>query len=75
MAYEATVLKVMIASPEDVSTERQIAREVIQEWNAVHSEDRRMVLAPVGWETDAYPEMGDRPQAVVNKQVLRTAIC
>ena len=25
---------------------------------------------PVGWETHSSPEMGDRPQAIVNRQVL-----
>ena len=25
---------------------------------------------PVGWETHSVPEMGDRPQAIINKQML-----
>ena len=44
MSYMATVLKVMLASPSDVSQEIQIARSVIQEWNVVHAEDRNVVL-------------------------------
>ena len=70
MSYNATVLKVMIASPSDVENERRIAREVIQEWNFVNSEDRSIVLMPVGWETHSSPSMGARPQEIVNKQVL-----
>lgn len=68
--YQATAVKVMIASPSDVATERQVIRDVVHEWNAVHSEDKGVVLMPVGWETHAQPVMGDRPQAIINKQVL-----
>tara|TARA_R110002073_G_scaffold177188_12_gene335186 strand:- start:18527 stop:19411 length:885 start_codon:yes stop_codon:yes gene_type:complete len=68
--YSANVLKVMIASPGDVADERQTARDVIYEWNCIHSEDRALVLLPVGWETHSAPSMGDRPQAIINKEVL-----
>jgi len=70
MPYDARVVKVMIASPGDVSTERQIVREVLNEWNCIHSEDRGLVLLPIGWETHSTPQMGDRPQAIINEQVL-----
>lgn len=70
MPFDARVLKVMIASPGDVSAERQIVRDVLVEWNHVHSEDRRLVLMPIGWETHSSPSMGDRPQAIINKQIL-----
>jgi hypothetical protein len=70
MPYDARVVKVMIASPGDVSTERQIVREVLQEWNAIHSEDRALVLLPIGWDTHSTPELGDRPQAIINNQIL-----
>jgi hypothetical protein len=70
MPYEARVLKVMIASPGDVSAERQIVRDVLTDWNHMHSEDRGLVLMPIGWETHSAPTMGDRPQAIINKQIL-----
>jgi len=71
MSYRAVVYRVMLASPGDVSTERRVAAEVIHEWNAIHSNDRHIVLIPVGWESHASPAMGDRPQAVINRQILR----
>lgn len=70
MAYDATVLKVMLASPGDVAQERRLARDVVHEWNVVHAEDRHTILMPVGWESHSFPEMGDRAQAIINKQVL-----
>lgn len=70
MAYRATVLKIMIASPGDVIPERVMIREVIHEWNAIHADKRKLVLLPVGWETHSHPEMGQRAQDVINKQIL-----
>lgn len=70
MSYDATVFGVMIASPGDVSSERNIVREVVYEWNAVNSRTRNIVLLPVGWETHASPEMGSRPQEIINHRIL-----
>lgn len=70
MSYAARVFKVMIASPSDVTAERAIVRELLSEWNTVHSDRAKIVLLPVGWETHSVPEMGDRPQAIINKQIL-----
>jgi hypothetical protein len=71
VAYEAGVIEIMIASPSDVAQERRIIRDVIHEWNAIHAKDRQLVLMPVAWETHASPQMGERPQAVINSQLLR----
>ncbi len=70
MAYNAKVFNIMIASPSDVGSERSIVREVIHEWNAIHSEVRKIVLLPVGWETHLSPEMGSRPQEIINSRIL-----
>jgi hypothetical protein len=69
MAYKATIFKVMIASPGDVEEERNVIREAIHEWNSIHSTARKIALLPVGWDTDSTPEMGDRPQAIINYQL------
>jgi hypothetical protein len=71
MAYKATIFKVMIASPGDVEEERNVIREAIHEWNSIHSTVRKIALLPVGWDTDSTPEMGDRPQAIINYQLLK----
>jgi hypothetical protein len=71
MSYQATVYKVMIASPGDVEAERAVVREILSEWNTVNSDKRQVVLLAIGWETHSAPEMGDRPQAIINKRVLR----
>lgn len=60
----------MIASPSDVSAERAIIRDLLNEWNIVNADSAKTVLLPIGWETHSVPEMGDRPQAIINKQIL-----
>ena len=69
MGYNASVFNVMIASPSDVASERSIVREVIYDWNAVHSEEKSMVLLPVESESHSSPEMG-RPQEIINRQTV-----
>jgi len=70
MSYDAKVFNVMIASPGDVASERNIIREMLYEWNAVHSRSRKIVLLPVGWESHSSPEMGKRPQEIIDNQIL-----
>jgi hypothetical protein len=72
MAYQSTVIEVMIASPSDVARERQIAREVVHRWNALNSKSTNTVLLPVMWETHASPVMGERAQEIINKEVLES---
>ncbi len=71
MAYKATVIPVMIASPGDVADEREIIRSIIHDWNDVNAEASAVVLAAVGWETHSSPELGTRPQELINKRVLK----
>jgi hypothetical protein len=73
MPYQATVFNVLIASPGDVQVERNIVRDVINEWNAIHSPSRGIVFQPIGWETHSHPAMGGRPQGVLNDQILKHA--
>ncbi|MFD1676018.1 hypothetical protein [Alicyclobacillus fodiniaquatilis] len=70
MAYTATVYRVLVASPSDVTEERAIVPKVIYEWNASHSAEQNVVLLPVKWETHSVPELGDHPQQIINKQLV-----
>lgn len=73
MSYNAIIYNVMIASPSDVVNECKVARDVIHEWNTIHAEDKSIVLMPIGWETHSSPSMSDRPQEIINQQVLKKA--
>jgi hypothetical protein len=69
--HQATVYRILIASPSDVKNERRAIPEVIHAWNAANATATGLILEPVLWETHATPEMGDRPQAIVNKQIVK----
>jgi len=43
--------------------------EVIHRWNATHSRETGAILESVLWETHSRPEMGDRPQGIINRQL------
>ena len=73
MSYISEVYNVMLASPSDVNEERQVAREIILDWNNINSASRSIVLLPIAWEYNSVPTMGDRPQEIINKQVLKNA--
>lgn len=71
MAYQATILPVMIASPGDVGEERGIVREVLHDWNDVNGSMARVLLVPVGWDSHSPPELGTRPQELINTRLLK----
>lgn len=70
MAYDAKVIRIFIASPGDVQKERNLVRETIYEWNTINSFSRRIVLMPVGWETDSVASYGAPPQDEINTKLL-----
>jgi len=70
MSFPAQVFRILIASPSDVSEEREIAVRTIQEWNDLNAAERQLVLLPLRWETHSAPEYGKRPQEVINRQVV-----
>jgi len=61
----------MIASPGDVSEEQDIIREVIHDWNDINAAASKTMLSAVGWETHSSPELGARPQELINSRILK----
>lgn len=71
MPFDAKIFKVLIASPGDVGDERNVIPEIINEWNTMNASISKVVLMPVKWETHSAPLLGDRPQAIINKQLVK----
>lgn len=71
MSFEATVYRVLIASPSDIGEERNLIQEIINEWNTVNSVAAKIILMPVKWETHTTPLLGGRPQAIINGQIVQ----
>ncbi len=43
---------------------------MIGDWNIVNSDERKLTLEAVVWESHSAPESGDRIQGVLNKQIV-----
>ena len=71
MPQQGLIFRVLVASPSDCIQERKAIPEIIYSWNAANSLRNAAILEPVLWETHATPAMGDRPQALINKQLVR----
>ena len=74
MVYHASVLKLLISTPSDVLP-RHLSelRKVISQWNINSGESAGLVILPVSWTEHAAAEFGDRPQALLNTQIVEDA--
>jgi hypothetical protein len=67
---EGQIIHVMIASPSDLSDERRAVERAINKWNWFNTIDRSVVLLPLMWEHQAYPDQGAPAQEKINQQLL-----
>lgn len=72
-AFEAHVLRVLIASPGDTTDERGAVERSLHGWNASRAEREQVILLPARWETDAVPRLGGSGQSVINEQLVDRA--
>ncbi|WP_192497466.1 DUF4062 domain-containing protein [Corynebacterium sp. 321] len=68
MSFPATVLRVLIASPTDVSEARDAVESALHSWNRRYATTRNIILLPWRWESDSVPILGDHPQSIINEQ-------
>ncbi|QXV63560.1 DUF4062 domain-containing protein [Amycolatopsis sp. TNS106] len=68
MGYTAHVLRVMIASPGDVTEARDAIEKAIYSWNTANAHHKRIILQPWRWESAAVPVLGGHPQELINTQ-------
>jgi hypothetical protein len=69
MPRTETILTVFVASPSDVSEERDRLQECLEDWNRGWARNLGVRLELVRWENDAYPGIGDDGQDVINRQI------
>jgi hypothetical protein len=70
MKTQLSLVKLALCGPGDVKKEIQIAQEVVTEWNLQHGEARGFWIKHQHWSTDSHPDLNDRPQGVINGQVI-----
>ena len=70
MSRPAIVYRVLIASSSNMEEECKAISEVLHSWNIANSYYWGVYLEPVPYETYTTPQMGDRPQAIINEQLV-----
>lgn len=70
MPVNCKVYKILISCPSDVKDEVEIINKVIQNFNNTIGNSVGTLLQTFHWSTSVYPEQGDRPQELINKQIV-----
>jgi hypothetical protein len=69
MTRTENIIRILIASPNDVKEEREVLEDVIRELNITMSKNLGIRLDPIKWETHVYSAVGTDQQAVINDQI------
>lgn len=69
------LIKVFIASPGDVSAQRDEVEKIIWDWNNEHTNSTNVILMPIRWENNSSAQyaINKEGQAVINEQILETS--
>lgn len=74
MAYNTRVLHLLISAPADVPIgDMAVIRRTISQWNLAMGRVVGLTVLPVSWTEHAVPEFGERPQAILNHQIVEEA--
>jgi len=60
---------VFISSPSDVTAEREIVQEAIEQINQISGAKEGFRLNPIRWEKDVSSQVGSPPQDIINAQI------
>lgn len=74
MAYPTLALHLLISAPSDIPSEDlAVVRRTISQWNLNFGRTVGLTVLPVSWTEHAVAEFGDRPQAILNGQIVDEA--
>jgi hypothetical protein len=70
MKTSLSLVKLALCGPGDVAPEIAIAKEVIRDWNLLMFNVKTSRLPMLHWLTDCHPDLRERAQAVINRQMV-----
>ncbi len=74
MAYPTLALHLLISAPSDVPVDDMATvRKTISQWNLNLGRAVGLTVLPVSWNEHAVAEFGERPQAILNHQIVEEA--
>lgn len=71
MAKNVTQYDLLISCPGDIQDELKIIEEVVDKFNAQFCDVLGISVRTKHWLKNSYPESGDTPQNLLNKQIVR----
>ena len=66
-----TAYDLLISCPGDVNQFIDVIRECVEGFNRILGKENNVEIVPKHWLTDSYPQSGDKPQELLNKQFVR----
>lgn len=73
MPKSQTIFKLVCCGPSDVTKEISLVKQVIDEWNLAIGLEADRFVHFAHWKTDATPDLSDRGQGVINRQIIDKA--
>ena len=70
MAQNVLLYDILISCPGDIVEERNIIDDALTRFNALFGDTLGIALRSKHWTKNSYPESGDKPQALLNKQFV-----
>ena len=71
MAQNVLLYDILISCPGDITEERKIIDDAITRFNDLYSDTLGITLRSKHWSRNSYPESGDKPQVLLNKQFVK----
>ncbi len=73
MPLTATIYDLLISCPSDVAPFLRVIEDVVLRFNATYGKNSNIVIRPIHWSKNVYPESGGRPQELINRQIVDSA--
>ena len=70
MAQNIIQYKLLISCPSDIKDEISIIRDVIKQFNEQYTDVLGIEVKEKHWSTDSYSQSGERPQSILNEQIV-----
>ena len=70
MPQNVILYDILVSCPGDITEERKIIEEEIIRFNELYSDTLGISLRTRHWSKSSFPESGDKPQALLNKQFV-----
>lgn len=74
MAYQTLTLQMLISAPSDIPfSDLEAIKKTVSQWNLNYGRTFGLTVLPVSWTEHAVTAFGDRPQAMLNDQIVNDA--